>query len=222
MPSLWVQLPIPVHAIGRDHSRRCRRPELGHDPSRQPPDQRYIVLQVAASTEQEDVLRLVAADGAGWHGHCPDAEAGPSCPGCETVQRGERPCASTRHRHPVVPLVWALDKACDGDAGGYVHWGATTQNGTQTVEQTGRRGDRPPRDRMVGFVAMATNVGDAAAALVVAARWVAITEPEDRRWASAESPNDGELGHDDSSAPPPARDNVLRSYGIDQDDVLAT
>ncbi len=34
--------------------------------------------------------------------------------------------------HPIVPVVWALDKACEGDAGGYVHWGATTQNITQT------------------------------------------------------------------------------------------
>jgi 3-carboxy-cis,cis-muconate cycloisomerase len=34
--------------------------------------------------------------------------------------------------HPLVPLIWALDKACGGDAGGYVHWGATTQNITQT------------------------------------------------------------------------------------------
>ena len=34
--------------------------------------------------------------------------------------------------HPLVPVVWALDQACDGDAGGYVHWGATTQNITQT------------------------------------------------------------------------------------------
>jgi adenylosuccinate lyase len=34
--------------------------------------------------------------------------------------------------HPLVPLVWALDRACSGDAGGYVHWGATTQNITQT------------------------------------------------------------------------------------------
>jgi 3-carboxy-cis,cis-muconate cycloisomerase len=37
-----------------------------------------------------------------------------------------------RTGHPIVPVVWALDKACDGDAGGYVHWGATTQNITQT------------------------------------------------------------------------------------------
>jgi adenylosuccinate lyase len=34
--------------------------------------------------------------------------------------------------HPLVPLVWALDQACEGDAGGYAHWGATTQNITQT------------------------------------------------------------------------------------------
>src|SRR2546428_5091308 len=34
--------------------------------------------------------------------------------------------------HPLVPLVWALDRACEGDAGGYVHWGATAQNTTQT------------------------------------------------------------------------------------------
>src|ERR1700752_376776 len=34
--------------------------------------------------------------------------------------------------HPLVPVVWALDQACDGDAGGYVRWGAMTQNITQT------------------------------------------------------------------------------------------
>ena len=34
--------------------------------------------------------------------------------------------------HPLVPLIWELDKVCEGDAGGYVHWGATTQNITQT------------------------------------------------------------------------------------------
>src|SRR2546428_4546045 len=34
--------------------------------------------------------------------------------------------------HPLVPLVWELDRACEGEAGGYVHWGATTQNITQT------------------------------------------------------------------------------------------
>ncbi len=34
--------------------------------------------------------------------------------------------------HPLVPLIWELSKLCEGDAGGFVHWGATTQNITQT------------------------------------------------------------------------------------------
>ncbi len=37
-----------------------------------------------------------------------------------------------RTGHPLVPLIWELDRVCDGDAGGHVHWGATTQNITQT------------------------------------------------------------------------------------------
>ena len=37
-----------------------------------------------------------------------------------------------RTGHDLVPLIWELDRVCDGDAGGYVHWGATTQNITQT------------------------------------------------------------------------------------------
>jgi 3-carboxy-cis,cis-muconate cycloisomerase len=37
-----------------------------------------------------------------------------------------------RTGHPLVPLIWELDRVCDGDFGGYVHWGATTQNITQT------------------------------------------------------------------------------------------
>lgn len=40
--------------------------------------------------------------------------------------------ALARTGHPIVPLVWELDRICDGDAGGYIHWGATTQNITQT------------------------------------------------------------------------------------------
>ena len=30
--------------------------------------------------------------------------------------------------HPIVPLVRALAEACEGDAGRYIHWGATTQD----------------------------------------------------------------------------------------------
>jgi adenylosuccinate lyase len=37
-----------------------------------------------------------------------------------------------RTGHPIVPVVWELSRICEGDAGGYVHWGATTQNIIQT------------------------------------------------------------------------------------------
>jgi 3-carboxy-cis,cis-muconate cycloisomerase len=37
-----------------------------------------------------------------------------------------------RTRAPIASIAHALADACDGDAGGYVHWGATTQNLTQT------------------------------------------------------------------------------------------
>jgi adenylosuccinate lyase len=37
-----------------------------------------------------------------------------------------------RTGHSLVPLIWELDRVCEEEAGGYVHWGATTQNITQT------------------------------------------------------------------------------------------
>ena len=46
------------------------------------------------------------------------------------MQRVEDGLAVTGH--PLVPLIWELDRICAGDAGGYAHWGATTQNITQT------------------------------------------------------------------------------------------
>src|SRR5881398_1519938 len=42
--------------------------------------------------------------------------------------------------HPLVPLVWELDRVCENGAGGYVHWGATTQNVTQTGQLLQVRG----------------------------------------------------------------------------------
>jgi adenylosuccinate lyase len=35
--------------------------------------------------------------------------------------------------HALVSLVWQVDKLCENDAGGYLHWGATTVNITQTA-----------------------------------------------------------------------------------------
>lgn len=37
-----------------------------------------------------------------------------------------------RTGHSLVPLIWELGRVCGGEAGGYVHWGATTQNIVQT------------------------------------------------------------------------------------------
>jgi len=37
-----------------------------------------------------------------------------------------------RTGHPLVPLIWELARACGKDAGGHVHWGATTQNILET------------------------------------------------------------------------------------------
>ena len=34
--------------------------------------------------------------------------------------------------HPLVPLIWELDRILGDEVGGYLHWGATTQNITQT------------------------------------------------------------------------------------------
>lgn len=38
----------------------------------------------------------------------------------------------SRTGHQLVPLIWELSRICEGDAGNYVHWGATTQNIVQT------------------------------------------------------------------------------------------
>jgi adenylosuccinate lyase len=37
-----------------------------------------------------------------------------------------------RTSHPIVPLLRAMSKICEGDAGEYIHWGATTQDITDT------------------------------------------------------------------------------------------
>ena len=34
--------------------------------------------------------------------------------------------------YELVPLIWQLASLCEGTAGGYVHWGATTQDVTDT------------------------------------------------------------------------------------------
>jgi len=50
----------------------------------------------------------------------------------ELLDRARIDEAIRRTAHEIVPLVWELARVCEGDAGNYVHWGATTQNIVQT------------------------------------------------------------------------------------------
>ncbi|MDA3963495.1 MAG: lyase family protein, partial [Planctomycetota bacterium] len=47
---------------------------------------------------------------------------------------------SGRTRHAMMPIIRALSAACGEQAGGYVHWGATTQNIRQSAEMLELRG----------------------------------------------------------------------------------
>ncbi len=50
----------------------------------------------------------------------------------EAIDVGALAADIDRTRAPIVSVVRALARACEGGAGAYVHWGATTQNLTQT------------------------------------------------------------------------------------------
>ena len=52
----------------------------------------------------------------------------------ELLDRARIDEALARTGHPLVPVVWELARVCPGDAGNYVHWGATTQNIVDTGE----------------------------------------------------------------------------------------
>lgn len=56
------------------------------------------------------------------------------CANFEHIDETALAADMARTRAPILSLAHALGDACTGDAGGYVHWGATTQN----VLQTGR------------------------------------------------------------------------------------
>src|SRR5690606_16246165 len=46
----------------------------------------------------------------------------------ENIDLAELKQEMDRTAHPIVPLLRAMKKACDGEAGEYIHWGATTQD----------------------------------------------------------------------------------------------
>ena len=52
----------------------------------------------------------------------------------ELLERERIVADLARTGHQLVPVVWELSRICEGDAGHYVHWGATTQNILDSAE----------------------------------------------------------------------------------------
>ncbi len=72
---------------------------------------------------------------------------------------------------PIVSLVNFLAAACDGDAGGYVHWGATTQNVMQTGEVLLlREAHRDLLERLAGSLDALAGHAEQGATVVMAGR----------------------------------------------------
>ncbi len=73
--------------------------------------------------------------------------------------------------HTLTPLVWELARLCEGDAGGYVHWGATTQNIVQTGDLLVlRQADRIFRGQIARLLDLMANLAEAHATSVIPAR----------------------------------------------------
>lgn len=66
-----------------------------------------------------------------------------------------------RTGHTLTPLVWELARLCEGEAGGYVHWGATTQNIVQTGDLLVLRdADRIFRRQMAQILELAAGLAE--------------------------------------------------------------
>lgn len=73
--------------------------------------------------------------------------------------------------HTLTPLVWELARLCDGEAGGYVHWGATTQNIVQTGDLLVlRQADAVFRRQIASLLDVMADLAEAHADTPIAAR----------------------------------------------------
>ena len=76
-----------------------------------------------------------------------------------------------RTSHTLVPLVWELARLCGEDAGRYVHWGATTQNITQTGDLLQlRKAHRIIRRQLQSVLAALADLADRSCDMIVAGR----------------------------------------------------
>src|SRR3984893_4406967 len=79
-------------------------------------------------------VEAALAPGEGEHGLTPRpaAEAIARAARLELLDRARIDEGFARTGHTIVPLVWELSRIVGEPHGGWVHWGATTQNITQT------------------------------------------------------------------------------------------
>jgi 3-carboxy-cis,cis-muconate cycloisomerase len=76
-----------------------------------------------------------------------------------------------RTSHPLMPLVQELARAAGEDAGGWVHWGATTQNIVQTADViTVRRAHAIFARQIAAVLASMADLADRSAGMVMAGR----------------------------------------------------
>lgn len=89
----------------------------------------------------------------------------------ELLDRARIDEAAARTAHTLVPLVWELARVVGDPAGGWVHWGATTQNITQTGDLLVLRQAHRIFLRQIGAIlgAMA-GLAERGAAMIIAAR----------------------------------------------------
>lgn len=73
--------------------------------------------------------------------------------------------------HPLVPLIDELSRACGTEHGGWVHWGATTQNVTQTGDVLALRDAHKILEQLLARVLMsAADLADRGSSTVMAGR----------------------------------------------------
>ncbi len=111
-----------------------------------------MTLQPSAARFEDPGLRALFTDGARWQawldveaalaeaqaalGIVPVAAARriAECARLERLDDARIREGLARTGHPLVPIVWELARVCGDDAGGWVHWGATTQNVMDTAD----------------------------------------------------------------------------------------
>ena len=84
--------------------------------------QAWLDVEVALAKAQAD-LGIIPKE---------SAERIAQCARLDLLDRARIDEADKRTGHTIVPLVWELSRVCGDPAGGWVHWGATTQNIVQT------------------------------------------------------------------------------------------